>query len=68
MYLLVEFVEDKEVAVIPDTWLDGEFAKWPSHVRSTLKTNLMVKQKTSPEKWWSSFPVRQLYQHGMYFT
>ena len=65
MYLLVEFTDSKEVAIIPDNWLDGtSCAVWPSHIRMTSKLTGAVKQKCTPGKNWPAFPIKEMYRNG----
>lgn len=65
MYLVVEFVQDRELAVIPDDWLDGPgHARWPPY-KSTSRIMSAVVQRERPGDAWKSFPVRELYRSGM---
>ena len=65
MYVLVEFTDSNDIAVIPHNWLEGtSCALWPSHVRMTAKLNLMVRQKAEPGETWPALPIKELYRNG----
>lgn len=64
MYVLVEFTDEKCLAVIPDKWRDGtKCALWPSWKVSSKITKAAMK-KMEPQDDWQSFPIRELYEHG----
>ena len=66
MYLVVEFTDDKETAVIPSTWLEGNMcAVWPPFKNTTKITNA-AKDKIPPGANWKAYPIRELYRNGMY--
>lgn len=65
MYLLVEFIDEKNLAVIPDSWLDGNScALWPSWKNPTKLTNA-VKKNVPPSEDWKAFPIKEIYRNGM---
>jgi hypothetical protein len=69
MYLLVEFTDTKEVAVVPENWLDGTAcAVWPTHIRASSKLTSAVMQKMEPGENWPSFPIKELYRSGKYLS
>ena len=65
MFLIVEFTDKNEVAVIPSSWLvgDGNSAHWPPY-RSSMRLASAVKSREIPNSQWSVFPVRKLYETG----
>ena len=63
MWLVVEFVDDNEVAVIPSNWIDGVEA-WGPPYRSTTRMMNAVKQKELPGTSWTSFRIKELYSSG----
>ena len=66
MYLVVEFSDDKETAVIPSTWLDGnKWAVWPPF-KNTTKITTTAKDKILPCVDWKAYPIGELYRNGMY--
>lgn len=61
MYLVVQFTNEKEIALIPSTWLDGDScAKWPPY-KNPDKINKAVKDKLLPESNWKSYPIEGLF-------
>lgn len=65
MYILVEFVDDQEVAVVPDNWLDGnQCAVWPTHFKQGRRLEIAVRTKLTPGEDWPSFPIKVLYKNG----
>ncbi|KAL5015191.1 hypothetical protein ScPMuIL_009461 [Solemya velum] len=66
MFLLVEYTDENELAVIPDTWLDGNScALWPPYKSSSRVMNA-VRQEEHPGANWKSFPIRELYRSEIY--
>lgn len=66
MYVLVEFTDEKCLAVILDKWRDGtKCALWPSWKVSSKITKAAMK-KMEPQDDWQSFPIRELYEHESY--
>lgn len=64
MYVLVEFTDEKCLAIIPSNCRKGnQCAVWPV-VRVAERLNRMVKSKYPAESSWKAFPIRELYQHG----
>lgn len=64
MFILVEFTDQKELAVVPDIWLEGtSCAVWPNFT-SESKLQRAVRSKQRPEDDWKAFPIRELYKHG----
>ena len=62
-YVLVEFTENSEVAVIPDAWLkeDGLFAYWPPY-KSSSRVMAAVKQQEHPSSSWEPYRYKELYR------
>lgn len=68
MYLVVEFTEDNELAVIPEEWRSGlDCAFWPPYKSSTRIMNA-VTQNEKPGSSWKVFPMRELYRSGMFYS
>ncbi|KAI0229467.1 hypothetical protein LSAT2_020110 [Lamellibrachia satsuma] len=66
MYLVVEFTDHHETAVIPSTWLDGtNCAVWPPFKNTTKITNA-AKEKASPGTDWKAYPIKELYKNESY--
>lgn len=66
MFLLVEFTESKELAIIPDNWIDSQgrqCALWPPF-KNTVKLVRAVITKEPPLESWKSYPIRELYRNG----
>ena len=64
MFLLVEFTDNAELAVIPDNWLDGtRCAVWPPF-KSPSRLIKAVYSREPPLASWKSYPIRVLYKHG----
>ena len=64
MFLLVEFTDQKELAVIPDNWQDGtRCALWPPF-KSSSKVVKAVINKAPPLHSWKAYPIRVLYTSG----
>ena len=72
MYVLVEYTDEQNVAVIPDNWLDGRScALWPDDIKGPGKLMKAVVSKMTPRDSWRSFPIKELYRNGKdnrYFT
>ena len=65
MYMLVEFTDEKNVAVIPDSWLDGtSCAVWPDDLKGPGQINRAVFEKVPPKESWPAYPIRELYRNG----
>ena len=66
MYLVVEFTDRHETALIPSTWLDGtSCAVWPPFKNTTKITNA-AKEKALPGTDWKAYPIKELYKNGEY--
>ena len=67
MFLLVEFIDKKELAVIPDNWLEGtSCAVWPPYI-STSRLVKAVTDKEPPLDSWRAYVIRVMYKHGKTF-
>ncbi|KAL5022613.1 hypothetical protein ScPMuIL_001768 [Solemya velum] len=66
MYLVVEYTDNNELAIIPENWLDGRScALWPPY-KSSLRINSTVCKNERPNETWKSFPIRELYRSDSY--
>jgi hypothetical protein len=56
MYEVVEFTDHKEVAVVPDTWLNGtSCALWPGY-KTESRNISSARKREAPGKDWPAFP------------
>lgn len=68
MYVVVEYTDNNELAVIPDNWLEGTgCAVWPN-IKSSKKLNSAIMQYKDPESDWKAYPVRIMYKCGKCFN
>lgn len=66
MYILVEFTDNKELAVIPDNWREGtKCGLWPPYKTASRITRAVI-QKEPPTDSWTAYPVREMYKNGIY--
>lgn len=64
MYLLVEFTDHHELAVIPDNWLEGtKCGLWPPYKNPT-RVNRAVIQREPATDSWKAYPIRVFYKDG----
>ncbi len=61
MYLVVEFLAEKSVAVVPKSWLQGDKCFWPP-LKSKRKT--LVKKAQEPDPSWDLFAVRVHFEYS----
>ena len=66
MWLVVEFTEERDTAVIPDCWTKGGTAWWPPY-KSMTRIMAAVKQKEVPGAAWDSHQYIELYRSGNIF-
>lgn len=68
MFAVVEWMETKEVSVIPASWLihndSGILGLWPPSTMKSTKREKAVKKMVEPESSWSKFPVRIIRNEG----
>ena len=65
MFMVVEFTDDHSLAVIPSKWQDGNrCAVWPPY--KSCRADNAAKQQEMPGDHWQSYPIRVLYESGMY--
>ena len=63
-YLVVEYTDNHEIAVIPSGWLDGSnCALWPPYKTST-RINQAVKQNEVAGSSWTAYPIKVMYKSG----
>lgn len=63
-FLLVEFLETKDVAVIPSSWLvRKDKALWPPY-QSSIRLNNAVRNSDSPSTEWTKYSVKIIYESG----
>lgn len=59
IYRVVEFTDEKTLAVIPSTWLDGiSCALWPPYDDTTRCRNA-CRRREIPGDDWESFPIKE---------
>ncbi|XP_070396150.1 uncharacterized protein [Dermacentor albipictus] len=55
-YVIAEFVEDKQVEVVPVTWVEGDKCAWPDNLKGNRVTSL-VKKSVPPDTFWKCYSV-----------
>ena len=66
MYAVVEFVNEGEVAIVPDSWLVGrQKCKWPQW-KSTSKIDRAIKQQQEAGSDFKTLPIRIFYETGIW--
>ena len=75
MYIIVQFVKDKDVAIVPSNWII-EYSEdynsssslyntyWPSY-RSPTKINKLVQGRAAPESDWSKYDIKIMESSGI---
>lgn len=67
-FLLVEFLEAKDVAVIPSSWLvSKDTAVWPPYHSST-RIDYAVRNRNSPSTEWAKYSVKIMYESGTVYA
>lgn len=64
MYLLVEFTDNSELAVVPNNWLDGNMCAVSPPFKTSTRLTQAVLQKEPPTESWQAYPIRVLYKDG----
>ena len=58
---VIEFLDEKSTAVVPDLWLIGkEECSWPPY-KTSNRINSAVQKEEVPGDGWSSHSIRILY-------
>jgi len=58
VYAVVEFTEEKEVAIVPVKWMLGKYRSlWPPW-KSMTKVNRAVEQQQEPDSTFPVLPIR----------
>ena len=70
MYLVVEFLDTKDMAVVPKSWCIGTDSQqltvsWPLH-RDPCKLNKLVSDNAVPISQWNQYIARRIASSGMY--
>ena len=70
MYLVVEFLDTKDMAVVPKSWCIGTDSQqltvsWPPH-RDPCKLNKLVRDNAVPISQWNQYIARRIASSGMY--
>nr|XP_050038403.2 uncharacterized protein LOC126535639 [Dermacentor andersoni] len=55
-YVIAEFVEDKQVEVVPVTWVEGDKCAWLDNLKGNRVTSL-VKKSVPPDTFWKCYSV-----------
>ncbi|XP_070381503.1 uncharacterized protein [Dermacentor albipictus] len=55
-YVIAEFVEDKQVEVVPVTWVEGDKCAWPDNLKGNRVTSL-VQKSVPPDTFWKCYSV-----------
>ena len=67
-FAIVEFIEDRSVAVVPINWLSSEdsernaLCQWPPKSRAVEK---LAREQALPNEKWTAFGVRVLHKYGI---
>lgn len=64
MFHVVEFVTNKTVAVVPQSWYEDGCASWPTY-NSDERINRAVKHGEEPQDDWQTHDVRIIKSSGM---
>jgi len=64
MFKIVEFLETREVELVPGAWVKDNECLWPALKGKALET--AIKLKVNPEPSWMPWTVRQMFTTGMY--
>jgi len=70
MYVVVEFLDTKDMAVVPNSWCISTNSEqltvsWPPH-RDPSKLNKLVTENAVPMKNWDKYKARKIASSGMY--
>ncbi|XP_070385983.1 uncharacterized protein [Dermacentor albipictus] len=55
-HVIAEFVEDKQVEVVPVTWVEGDKCAWPDNLKGNRVTSL-VKKSVPPDTFWKCYSI-----------
>jgi hypothetical protein len=64
MFSIVSFVEEGNVAAVPNNWLEGSGCRWPNFPTWSKKFKNAVRGKDSPKTDWALYPVKILRSFG----
>ena len=63
-YVVVEFIKDKSLAVIPKNWLQENYASFPPYTNAR-KVESAAKSGEIPTKNFKLFQVKEWFRSGM---
>ena len=63
-YVVVEFIKEKTLAIVPSTWLKEGQSYWPPYNTDT-KNRSACRRKDVPGSNWSLFPVKEWARTGI---
>ena len=65
VYVIVEFKNSAEIALVPINWLcDENSVKWPPYKTSTRVNNAVIKKEPPSDTWSNQEIERVLYRNG----
>lgn len=63
MYFLVEFIENKSMNIVPETWVEDGMTWWPNYTKDD-RINRAIQKKEIPGDDWTRHDVRILIKTG----
>jgi hypothetical protein len=67
MYILVKFMDNNSVAVIPSNWLhSNQCPLWPPY-KTSDRLDRAVRKREPPGESWQAYPIVEMYRHGKLF-
>jgi len=61
-FAIVEFINDKTVAIVSTNWLDGSICYWPTKPNSVKK---FLKERALPGADWKKYDARIIHEYGI---
>ena len=69
MFLIVEFVEEKNTGPVANSWYTNGLAWWPPYQDQTrILKSIKKAEVPQPEKGWTRHQARVLYETGIHQT
>lgn len=65
MYLVVEFIDSNDVAIIPSTWKISLYEAWWPPYHSSTRIYTATRNKEIPKEGWSKYSIKIMYESGM---
>ena len=64
--VVIEFVDEGSLGVVPCSWIDGEFAYWPPY-KDIGKCQKAARKMESPCSDWVKYRIKEWARSGKYF-